>query len=203
MRPTIRAHSSMQLPRTIPQLVWCFIGGAAFLCAQDKPFDIQRSTISIHVGKAGLFSVAGHEHWVEAPISSGVLNESAPAHVEFRVEAAKMKVKPDPKIDSKTQAEIQKDMQDKTLESARFPEILFRSSHVEKEAEGQWRVEGTLTLHGLTRPTSLSVKRSGDAYIGRATLRQSDFGIKPITAAGGTVRVKNELEIGFHIVANL
>jgi polyisoprenoid-binding protein YceI len=132
-----------------------------------------------------------------------VLNESAPAHVEFRVEAAKMKVKPDPKIDSKTQAEIQKDMQEKTLESARFPEILFRSSHVEKEAEGQWRVEGTLTLHGLTRPTSLSVKRSGDAYIGHATLRQSDFGIKPITAAGGTVRVKNELEIGFHIVANL
>jgi hypothetical protein len=46
------------------------------------------------------------------------------------------------------------------------------------------------------------VKRSGAAYIGRMTLRQSDFGIKPITAAGGTVRVKNELEIDFHIVAN-
>jgi polyisoprenoid-binding protein YceI len=64
-------------------------------------------------------------------------------------------------------------------------------------------VEGVLTLHGVTRPTSLSVKRSGDAYIGRTTLRQSDFGIKPITAAGGTVRVKNELEIDFHIVQNL
>ena len=193
----------MQLPRTLPKLIWFFINGAAFLCAQDKAIDIQRSTISIHVGKAGLFSVAGHEHWVEAPISSGVLNESAPPHVEFRVEAAKMQVKPDPKIDPKTQAEIQKDMQEKTLESARFPEILFRSSHVEKETEGQWKVEGMLTLHGVTRPTSLSVKRSGDAYIGRTTLRQSDFGIKPITAAGGTVRVKNELEIDFHIFQNL
>ena len=157
----------MQLPKTIPKLIWFFINGAAFLCAQDKAIDIERSTISIHVGKAGLFSVAGHEHWVEAPISSGVLNESAPP-----------------------------------LACPLAP-CRATSSHVEKEAVGPWKVEGMLTLHGGTRPTSLSVKRSGNAYIGRTTLRQSDFGIKPITAAGGTVRVKNELEIDFHIVANL
>jgi hypothetical protein len=46
----------------------------------------------------------------------------------------------------------------------------------------------------------VSVLRSGNAYTGRATLRQTDFGMKPITAAGGTVKVKNELEIEFRVV---
>jgi hypothetical protein len=67
--------------------------GTVFLAAQDRLMDVHRSTITVHVGKAGLFSVAGHEHWVAAPISSGSINESAPAHVEFTVEAARMQVK--------------------------------------------------------------------------------------------------------------
>jgi hypothetical protein len=52
----------------------------------------------------------------------------------------------------------------------------------------------------VTKPITVAVKRNGGAYVGRATLRQTDFGIKPVSAAGGTVKVKNELEIDFHIV---
>ena len=145
--------------------------------------------------------MAGHEHWVEAPISAGVLNDTGPLHVEFTVDTARMTVKPDPKVDAKTQAEIQKDMQEKTLESARFPHITFRSSSVRKQAEGQWTVSGALTLHGITKPITVAVRRSGNAYTGHTTLKQTDFGIKPITAAGGAVKVRNELEIEFQIVA--
>jgi polyisoprenoid-binding protein YceI len=172
----------------------------ALVSAQDKAIDVQRSTITVHVGKAGVFSVAGHDHWINAPISAGALNDSDRPRVEFRVDASKMAVKPDPKVDDKTQAEIQRDMQERTIESATYPEISFRSSRVEKQPDGQWKVDGTLTLHGVTKPIAAVVKRSGDAYVGHATLRQSDFGIKPISAAGGTVKVKNELEIDFHIV---
>ena len=46
--------------------------------AQDTAIDVQRSTITIHVGKAGLLSAAGHDHWINAPISSGTIRESAP-----------------------------------------------------------------------------------------------------------------------------
>jgi polyisoprenoid-binding protein YceI len=69
-----------------------------------------------------------------------------------------------------------------------------------RAADEQWKVDGTLTLHGVTKPITVAVKRNGDAYIGHATLRQTDFGITPISAAAGTVKVKNELEIDFHIV---
>ena len=33
-------------------------------------------------------------------------------------------------------------------------------------------------------------------------MRQSDFGIKPVSAAGGTIKVKNELKLSFDLVAN-
>src|SRR5258708_7758960 len=97
------------------------------LSAQDKTsvIDVQRSVITIHVGKAGLLSAAGHEHWVNAPISSGVIGDSGTPHVEFKVATAKMAVKRDPKVDEKDHAQIQKDMEEMTLETAKYPEIAF------------------------------------------------------------------------------
>ena len=155
--------------------------------------------MTVHVGKTGLLSVAGHEHWVNVPISSGVLNDSANPRIEFQVEAARMEVKPDPKVDAKTTADVQKAMQDNVLEPAKYPQISFRSSHIEKQGEGQWQVTGELSLHGAMKPVSLSVKRDGEAYTGRTVIRQTDFGIKPVTAAAGAVKVKNELEIDFRV----
>ena len=171
----------------------------AIASAQDAPIDVQRSTITIHVGKAGLLSVAGHEHTISAPISSGAIRESPTSHVEFAVDTAKMAVMPDPKVDSKTQAEIQKDMQEKTLETRKYPQIKFRSSRVDKQAEGQWKVEGDLALHGVTKSVVLTVKRAGDSYTARTTLKQTDFGIKPISVGGGTIKVKDQVDIEFAI----
>ncbi len=111
-----------------------------------------------------------------------------------------MEVKPDPKIDVETQAEIQMDMQEVTLESAKYPEITFRSSRVEEESKGQWKVEGLLSLHGETKPVVVEVKRNGNAYDGHAAIKQTDFGIRPISVGGGFIKVKNELAIDFHIV---
>lgn len=85
------------------------------------------------------------------------------------------------------------------LETSRFPEILFRTSQVKKQAESRWRVDGAVTLHGMTKQIGVPVTRSGGAYTGRTKLRQTDFGIKPIMAAGGTVKVKNELEIELRV----
>jgi polyisoprenoid-binding protein YceI len=177
-----------------------FLVVVASAAAQDTPIDVQRSTISVHVGKAGLLSAAGHDHTIDAPISSGTLRESPTPHVEFTVETARMTVKPDPKVDAKTQAQIQKDMQEMTLETRKFPEIAFRSSRVDKLAADQWKVEGDLSLHGVTKPVVLTVRRAGDSYSGHATLKQTDFGIKPISVGGGMIKVKDQVEIDFAMV---
>src|SRR5665213_4199683 len=82
--------------------------------AQEMDKDKQSSTITIHVGKSGLLSAAAHDHTINAPISSGTILESDTRHVEFRVETAKMTVKPDPRIDAKDQSTIQTHMEEMT-----------------------------------------------------------------------------------------
>jgi hypothetical protein len=45
-----------------------------------------------------LLSAAAHEHWVNTPIASGVIDETGSARVEFKVQSASMMVKPDSKV---------------------------------------------------------------------------------------------------------
>jgi polyisoprenoid-binding protein YceI len=172
------------------------------LVAQEKSIDIHRSTITIHVGKSGLFSAAAHDHTVDAPISSGTISESGNPHIEFRVETAKMSVRPDAKIDAKDQATIQTHMQEMTLETKKFPEITFRSFRIDKLGDGQWRVEGDLSLHGVTKRINLTVKQTGESYATHAVLKQTDYGIKPLSIGAGAIKVKNELEIDFQFFAH-
>jgi polyisoprenoid-binding protein YceI len=191
------------LPRTI--YVGITLLAALPLLAQDaaeRALDTQRSTITIHVGKSGLFSAAAHDHTVSAPISSGTVRQSPAPQIEFTVETAKMTVQPDPKIDAKDEAAIQKHMEEMVLETSQYPQIVFRSSRIEKVADGQWKVDGDLSLHGVTKPVSLVVKQSGEGWTTHTLLKQTDFGIKPISIGGGVIKVKNEVEIDFQIFAS-
>lgn len=174
---------------------------AMLFAAPEKIIDANRSLLIIHVGKTGLFSAAGHEHWVEASISHGRFNEGAEAQVEFTVDARKMTVRADEKTSAKDREKIQETMQSSVLESEKYPEIRFRSTTVTPMGGQAWRVTGTLTLHGVSKPVAVEVRRDGDTYAGSARLKQTDFGIQPVRIAGGAVKVKNELDISFKIRA--
>jgi polyisoprenoid-binding protein YceI len=175
-------------------------GLASRAAAQGKAIDIQRSSLTIHVGKAGLFSAAGHEHWVAAPIASGAVDESgAIPSVRFAVEAAKLEVKREKATSATDQAQVQSNMQTQVLESSRYPDIVFQSIHVERGGRDTWKVDGNLTLHGVTKPLTLDVKRENGAYVGMVRIRQTDFGIRPIHVGGGLVTVKNDLDIRFEV----
>ena len=157
------------------------------------------STITVHVHKSGLFSALGHEHTVTAPIARSRLDTKART-VEIVVDAKQMKVV-DEDASAKDRAEIQATMLGPSvLDTAKFPEIRFHSSHVEEIGGNRYRVRGRLDLHGLTKDLSFEVSRNVEGvYEGRTRLKQTDFGIQPVSAGGGTVKVKDELEIEFHI----
>src|SRR5260370_18098502 len=110
---------------------------------QNTAIDTRRSTITIHVGNTGLFSAAGHDHWVSAPITSGEISAGGARHVSFSVDANRLKVKPDPKVNPKEEAEIQETMQQKVLESEKYPLIQFQSSSLPQSRSGSC----TLTRH--------------------------------------------------------
>jgi len=62
-----------------------------------------------------------------------------------------------------------------------------------------WRVEGALSLHGHSVPLSFEVTGTKERFRGLATVSQRAFGIKPISAGGGTVNVKNDVKVDFDI----
>jgi hypothetical protein len=127
---------------------------AAFEAGSQEPegeIDTRRSSIVIYVGKSGLFAAAAHEHWVDAPIATGTITAAATPSVHFTVDARKLSVRQEKGVSAKDQAEVQANMQDRVLESAAYPEIVFRSTQVRRNRENNWTVSGDLTLHGVTK----------------------------------------------------
>jgi polyisoprenoid-binding protein YceI len=163
--------------------------------------DTERSVLTVHVYKAGALSAFGHEHVVRAPIQKGAFDE-ARGTVDFVVDASTLRVL-DADVSDKDRGEIQSTMLGpKVLDSAKFREIRFHSTQVSRSGENRWSVRGELTLHGHTRPVTIDVEGQERRYRGSARLRQTEFGITPVTAGGGVIKVKDELRIEFEVVGN-
>jgi len=103
-------------------------------------------------------------------------------------------------LPEKDQNAVQSAMQQRVLESDKFPEIRFESTSISRIDNGKWAVTGNLTLHGRTNSITVNAHREADAYVGQANIKQTQFGIQPVSAAGGAVKVKDELKIEFLIV---
>lgn len=121
---------------------------------------------------------------------------------------------------SKVEAEIEAESidtgvadRDKHLRSAdfldveRFPKLLFKSKHLEKEGEG-YRVIGDLTIADVTREVVLTTDYAGQAqdpwgnqrvaFTAKTSLNRAEFGLKwnqALEAGGVLVGDKIEIEI--------
>jgi polyisoprenoid-binding protein YceI len=174
--------------------------------------DTEASRIDVKVGTAGLFKFAGHDHGVRVKVASGeILGEASDlsaCSVVLTFKMADVRV-----VSSEGPASDIPKVQDKmsgpaVLDAARFPEAAFKSLHVTGRRVGPTRFEldlaGELTLHGVTRPVSshVAVEVEGDRLLvrGQAALKQTDFGIDPVSVAG-VVKVKNELALDLELVA--
>lgn len=194
---------------------------ATLVSAQAAPHysvDYGASSLAAVAGKSGMLSFAGHDHAVLATKWSATLDlhPSDLAHsmlaITIPVNAlvvdspeARQKAglgagpKPD---DMRT---IQQTMLGpEVLDAARFSEIRVTSTGIALEGAGRLRFSGDVALHGKAQHISVPVRYTTSAqrmtFDGEFTIRQSDFGIKPITVAGGTIKVKNEVTIRVHVV---
>ena len=168
--------------------------------AQAQRIDPKNSTITVRVFKSGLFSALADNHEIQAPISSGFVDESG-SRVQLVVDSRKLMVL-DPNLPSDKREQVQERMLGpEVLDSNQFPEIRFEASDVKRDGPDRFSVAGTLSLHGKSRPISVHVVRTNGHYRGDTILKQRDFGITPISIAGGTVKVKDELKVEFDIVS--
>jgi polyisoprenoid-binding protein YceI len=173
--------------------------------------DADRSRAVIDVGKSGAFSFAGHTHEVEAPLKDGLvhLDPDAPAKADvtltFNAAALRVTGKGESASDvPKVQETMLGDM---VLDAKKFSTIVFESTAVTAKGAApalDLTIAGRMTIHGVTKPVTapVSVKIDGASLTatGKFTIKQTDFGIKPVSV-GGVVKVKDELAISFTIVA--
>ncbi len=171
----------------------------SMLLCQSRTIDAEHSGLKVRVFKTGFFSAFAHNHEIDAPITQGAVGTSEPASVELSVDARKLRVV-DPEVSEKDRSDIQKTMLGpEVLNSEHFPEIVFKSTAVEPNGADHWTVHGELTLHGQTRSVAVDVSYRAGHYTGQATLKQTEFGVKPVSIAGGTVKVKDAVRVEFDI----
>ena len=168
-------------------------------------------TVRAFVG--GLLSaVAGHDHTIAIRDFNGTATFTygsvTPASLQFTVKADSLAVTD--KVSDSDRNKIQATMRNEVLDVNNYPDITFKSTAITatrvEEGKYQTKITGELTLHGTTRAITISAlvtfyEASLQAE-GQFALRQTEYGIKPVTVAGGTIKVKDELKFSFNIVAN-
>ena len=194
-------------------LLVLFSTGAAVAAPRTYEVDEARSSASAHLGKTGIFSFAGHEHVILAQKMQGEVvldaEDLAQSSVDVVVDARSLKVRPEgepegdaPKVEQAMRAPNQLD-----VDAHRT--IHFRSTQVTGKQAGpgafQLSVAGELTLHGTTRPFTVPIQvttqEGGLLASGKFVLKLTDFGIEPTGAAGGTVKVENDVPVELKIAA--
>jgi polyisoprenoid-binding protein YceI len=128
------------------------------------------------------------------------------ARLDIRIQAESLEVTDD--IGEKDRQEIHRKMREEALETDRFPEIIYECSRVSASGSGDryWvALNGHLTLHGETRPLPVSARViiNGNSLraSGEFSVRQKEFGIAPVTAAAGAIRIRDDVKCTFDIVA--
>jgi len=93
---------------------------------------------------------------------------------------------------------------------AKFPKLEFKAKKIDKAGAGKFKVEGDLTMHGVTRPVTLDVEgpsaaikdpmgRMVRAVAARGKLNRKDWGLTWNKALeGGGVLVSDEVKLEIH-----
>ncbi|HEX8144081.1 MAG TPA: YceI family protein [Pyrinomonadaceae bacterium] len=170
-----------------------------------------RSRFTVQGSAEGLLSMFGHDPLIairgfggDASFVPGTLES---ASLLMLVQADSLAVLN--KVSDKDKGEMERAMRDEVLEIARYPEITFVSKSVKANpvGEGRYRIGilGSLSLHGVTRDHKIDAQLtlSGNSLRaeGEFRLRQTDYHIKPVSVAGGTLKMKDELKFKFDIRA--
>jgi len=194
-------------------------GGIRLSIAESPPatngrylIDAKGSTFTVRAFATGMLSAFGHSPTIAIPDFQGEVQFSSStledASLRLVIQAASSTVTDD--ISNKDRREMERQMHDDVLEVDSYPEIIYecpRISSVQEISEGSYLVsmDGELTLRGVTRsqPVAAKVTLKGDVLraTGDVSILQSDYEIRPVSAVGGTIKLKDELKLSFIISA--
>ncbi|HVF92056.1 MAG TPA: YceI family protein [Blastocatellia bacterium] len=171
-----------------------------------------RSRFTVRAFAGGMLSALAHNPTFAVRDFSGEA-ELAPNSLEgasLRLRARAESLELTDQVSDKDRKEIERLMREQVLEAGRYPEIVFESAGTSavRISDGWYRfnITGELSLHGVANrcsfDTNVWITESTLRAQGEFPLRQTDYNIKLVSAAGGTIKVKDELKFAFDIMAN-
>lgn len=172
------------------------------------------SRLDVHVGRAGLFKVLGHDHVIRAGSFTGTVEwdsaEPEAARFVLEVDATSLSVV-DVGLSDDDRATVQDRMETDALALAEHSTIAFTSTRVriKRSDSGEHRLEvsGELVLRGVRRELDIPLTLSFDAETntviarGKIELESEAWGVPQIAALGGSVKTNTKLGLEFEIVA--
>lgn len=164
----------------------------------------------MHAFATGLAAVAAHNPKFAIRDFTGevkfVPGTVADASVRIRIRANSLDLTDE--VSKQDRAAIEQVMFHEVLESRMYPDINFESTDVNtaKVTENLFRAKigGNLTLHGVTRRHQFDAQVvAGEDTLrgyGDFTVKQTEYGLRIATVAGGTLKMKDEIRISFYII---
>jgi polyisoprenoid-binding protein YceI len=170
-----------------------------------------KSRFIVHANRTGVAWFKGHSHRIAVKDFEGAaeldLSVVNPASLQMTVRAASLE-ETDPVFTPDQKKIINKELNEIVLETAKYPEITFRSTDIKANVSGSKidvRIGGDLTLHGVTKHIEIpaTVTVSGDTLraVGEFETDRKDFNVNATEAFHGFVKVKHHLKFEFDIVA--
>jgi polyisoprenoid-binding protein YceI len=169
--------------------------------------DPKKSVIQIQVDTSGALGFMGHQHLIQAPIEHGNFvyypGDLGKSFVEILVDAGALAVI-DPKVSAKDRMEILATMRsDRVLGVQQYPKIIFKSVKIQPLDGNRLQLSGDLTIRSQTNLVTVEaiLEQAGPVLkvAGKSRFKQTAFGIKPVSAGLGAVRVKDQLNISFQV----
>jgi polyisoprenoid-binding protein YceI len=171
--------------------------------------DPTQSRLTVQAFAAGMLSFLGHSPTFLVRDFGGTVRfvggQVSGMRMELTVRADSLELAD--QVSASDRKEIEGTMRRDVLETATYPEIRYEAADVagEEAAPGRYRLRmgGRLSLHGVTLPhpldAELMVFDDGLRLRGESGLRLSDYRIRPVTALGGTIKLKDELRVSFDV----
>ena len=149
--------------------------------AADYVIDTAHTSITFETSHLGISVLSGRFNVFEGEFSFDG-DDISTASVNVNIET--------PSIDS-NHAERDKHLRSGDfLNVAQFPSAKFVSQQVTEGADGEFTIQGELTLHGMTRDIAITTKKIGEGedpwggyrsgFEGTTEIRLADFGMKEV-----------------------
>jgi hypothetical protein len=152
--------------------------------------------LTVHTKRTGAVAKAGHDLTIEVGSWEGALELGEESHASLAVDSSSFKVLEGhggiQKLDDEDMRGIEQTIDEEVLLKR---EIRFESTDVQLEGD-RLTVTGDLTLMETSHPITFELTMGDNGRLsGGATVKQTDWGMKPYTALFGTLKVADEVEV--------